>query len=126
MDRTSWDDSSGQTSKYSINPASQTSSYSGKPTRNQNSSHSNKARDTVFTPEFREDLAHWIKNHVKTASKVLELVEAVERDPFKGLGKPENLKHLKNVWSRHITEEHRLVYLVSDSRVDFLQARYHY
>jgi toxin YoeB len=55
------------------------------------------------------------------------LVEAVMRDPFHGTGKPEHLRHLgQSVWSRRITQEHRLVYLVRDERIDFLQARYHY
>jgi len=49
------------------------------------------------------------------------------RDPFVGIGKPEALKHLgPNVWSRRLTGEHRIVYLVRDDRIDFLQARYHY
>jgi len=51
----------------------------------------------------------------------------VRRDPFGGIGKPEPLKGLgPGVWSRRITQEHRLVYLVDAGRVDFLQARYHY
>jgi toxin YoeB len=51
----------------------------------------------------------------------------VLRDPFGGVGKPEPLKHLgSDVWSRQITQEHRLVYIVSDDRVDFIQACYHY
>lgn len=49
------------------------------------------------------------------------------RDPFHGIGKPEPLKYLgANVWSRRITEEHRLVYLVRDERIDFLACRHHY
>jgi toxin YoeB len=58
---------------------------------------------------------------------VLELVEAALRDPFQGIGKPELLRYvLEGCWSRRITQEHRLVYRVTDDRVDFLQARYHY
>lgn len=61
------------------------------------------------------------------ALRTLDLVEAVMRDPFQGIGKPEPLKYvLVGAWSRRITEEHRLVYTVSADRVDFLQARYHY
>lgn len=49
------------------------------------------------------------------------------RDPFAGVGKPESLKfYLSGCWSRRVTQEHRLVYLVRDDRIDFLQARYHY
>ncbi|MBI2299661.1 MAG: Txe/YoeB family addiction module toxin [Armatimonadetes bacterium] len=84
-------------------------------------------RDAVFQPQFREDLRHWAETNRRTALRVLALVEAVMRDPFEGIGKPEPLKHLgPDVWSRRIDQEHRLVYAVSDDRVDFLQARYHY
>ena len=81
----------------------------------------------MFQPEFREDLRFWVKTRRKTAVRVLDLVESVLRDPFTGIGKPEPLKYLgAGVWSRRITQEHRRVYRVSDERVDFLQARYHY
>ena len=81
----------------------------------------------VFHPEFREDLRYWVKTNPKTALRALDLVEAILRDPFTGIGKPESLKYLMSgVWSRHITQEHRIVYLVGNNRIDFLQARYHY
>jgi len=84
-------------------------------------------RDAVLQPEFREDLRHWVDTDRRTALRVLALVEAVMRDPFSGIGKPEPLKYLgPGVWSRRVTQEHRLVYVVSGERVDFLQARYHY
>jgi toxin YoeB len=84
-------------------------------------------RDTVFQAEFREDLRHWVQTDRRTALRVLTLVEAVMRDPFDGIGKPERLRHLSaGTWSRRITQEHRLVYLVRVDRIDFLQARYHY
>lgn len=84
-------------------------------------------REAVFDIEFRRDLEFWIKTDRKLALKVMELVEAVMRDPFQGIGKPEPLRHdLTGCWSRRITPEHRLVYRVTDSRIDFLQARYHY
>ncbi len=63
----------------------------------------------------------------KVALRALDLVEAILRDPFRGIGKPEPLKYLApGVWSRRMTREHRLVYLVRSDRIDFLQARYHY
>jgi toxin YoeB len=84
-------------------------------------------REAVFQPEFREDLAYWIRTDRKTALRVLDIIEAVIRDPFLGIGKPEPLKYLMaGAWSRRLTEEHRVVYLVSNDRIDFLQARYHY
>lgn len=84
-------------------------------------------REAVFQPEFREDLRHWVGADRNTALRILQLVEAILRDPFAGIGKPEPLKYiLAGVWSRRITQEHRLVSKVSQTRIDFLQARYHY
>ena len=81
----------------------------------------------VFQPEFIEDLTFWVETDRPTALRVLKLVEAIARDPFAGIGKPEPLKYLMpNTWSRRITQEHRLVYLVRGQQIDFLQARYHY
>mgnify|MGYP002065793537 CR=1 FL=1 len=84
-------------------------------------------RRAVFQKEFREDLRFWVETERRVALRCLDLVEAAVRDPFTGLGKPEGLKHLgAHVWSRRLTQEHRVVYLVRDDQIDFLQARYHY
>lgn len=88
---------------------------------------SSQERLLVFDRDFLEDLAFWVSTNRKVALKVLELVEAVRRDPFEGLGKPEPLRNLgEGVWSRRITQEHRLVYKVAGDRLLFAQARYHY
>lgn len=84
-------------------------------------------REAVFHPEFREDLRYWIEVERKVALRAFDLIEDIMSDPFSGLGKPEPLKYLApNTWSRRLTQEHRIVYLVSEKRIDFLQARYHY
>ncbi|HLA78641.1 MAG TPA: Txe/YoeB family addiction module toxin [Vicinamibacteria bacterium] len=81
----------------------------------------------VFQREFLEDLRYWVQADRRIALRAFDLVEAVLRDPFRGIGKPEPLKYLAaGTWSRRLTQEHRLVYLVRADRVDFLQARYHY
>jgi len=86
-----------------------------------------KNREAVFDPAFLEDLRYWIRTDRKTAVRALEIVLDVIRDPFRGIGKPEPLKYLgSGLWSRRLSLEHRVVYLVRDDRVDFLQARYHY
>jgi len=86
-----------------------------------------KKRDAVFQPEFIDDLKHWVDTDRQVALRAFSLIEAVLRDPFKGIGKPEPLKYLApGVWSRRLTQEHRFVYVVSEDRIDFLQARYHY
>jgi len=84
-------------------------------------------RVAIFQPEFLQDLRFWVKSERSIAVRVLDLVEAVMRDPFEGPGKPEPLKYLlAGCWSRRVTQEHRLVYRVTDEAIDFLQARYHY
>jgi toxin YoeB len=87
----------------------------------------NKSREAIFQPEFIEDLEYWVRNDRKTALRVIKLIEDILRDPYKGIGKPEPLKYLApGTWSRRITQEHRIVYLVRERRINFLQARYHY
>lgn len=84
-------------------------------------------REAVFQPEFLEDLRYWVETERRVALRALTLVEAILRDPFTGIGKPEPLKYLAaGMWSRRLTQEHRIVCLVGDDRIDFLQARYHY
>ena len=76
---------------------------------------------------FLDDLRWWVETDRKRALRLLDLVDAVLRDPFEGMGKPEPLRAMgADVWSRRLTQEHRLVYRVTAERIDFLQARYHY
>jgi toxin YoeB len=80
-----------------------------------------------FAPQFIQDLADWRWSDPKIAARVDKLIEEIIRDPFQGIGKPEHLKYIQsNLWSRRITEEHRLVYLVDKGKISFLQCRYHY
>jgi toxin YoeB len=84
-------------------------------------------RDAVFQPEFLEDMRCWVETDRRVAVRILTIVEAVLRDPFAGIGKPEPLKYLSSgMWSRRLTQEHHVVYLVGNDRIDFLQARYYY
>jgi toxin YoeB len=81
----------------------------------------------VFTPHGWDDYQHWVQTDRATLKRINRLIEDVLRDPFTGIGKPEQLRHvLSGAWSRRITEEHRLVYLVDGNDVVVLQARYHY
>jgi toxin YoeB len=88
---------------------------------------SRKPRTAVFQPEFIEDLHCRVETDRKLALRAFDMIEAILSDPFGGIGKPEPLKYLApGAWSRRLTQEHRIVYLVRDDRIDFLQARYHY
>ena len=84
-------------------------------------------REAIFQPEFREDLRFWVETDRRTALRIFKLIEAVMRDPFQGIGKPEPLKFLgSGAWSRRITQENRLVYVVKKNKIDFVQGRYYY
>lgn len=84
-------------------------------------------RDALFDRTFVDDLRFWLKTDRAIALRVLDLVEAILRDPCHGVGKPEPLRYeLAGCWSRRITQEHRIVYRIGKERINFLQARYHY
>lgn len=84
-------------------------------------------RRLVFHAKGWEDLSYRVGNDRAVTKRLLRLLADVQRDPFDGIGKPEPLKHsMPGAWSRRITDEHRLVYLVTDQDVIVLQARYHY
>jgi toxin YoeB len=83
----------------------------------------------LWSDEAWEDYVYWQQNDQKVLQSVNDLIRDIRRDPFKGLGKPEPLKHsLAGWWSRRITREHRLVYRVSGRDAELLeiiQCRYH-
>lgn len=70
-------------------------------------------------------MAYRVARDPKIAMRLLRIMDETLRDPFTGVGKPEPLKHL-GAWSRRLTEEHRIVYVVHDDSIEFSQARYHY
>ena len=81
----------------------------------------------IFVDESWEDYLYWQKTNKKLLKRVNELLKDISRNPHSGIGKPEPLRYLSpGTWSRRLTQEHRIVYLVRDDRIDFLQARYHY
>jgi toxin YoeB len=82
----------------------------------------------LFTDQAWDDYLHWQGRKIVTS--INDLIKDIRRDPFRGLGKPEPLKHsLTGWWSRRITLEHRLVYRVSgtqaDRQIEIVQCRYH-
>jgi toxin YoeB len=84
-----------------------------------------------WTEKAWEDYRYWRSHDPDILKKINALIEDIERNPFRGLGKPEALKFaLSGWWSRRITQEHRLVYRVSAKRgervLEIAQCRYHY
>jgi toxin YoeB len=85
----------------------------------------------VWADDAWQDYLHWQQADPKILVAINDLIKDVKRDPFRGLGKPEPLKHaLRGWWSRRITGEHRLVYRVSgsgnDQQIEIAQCRHHY
>ena len=81
----------------------------------------------VFTTEGWEDYLHWQTTDRQMLQRINRLLAETLRQPFDGIGKPEQLKHLyAGAWSRRIDDEHRFVYLVDATDLVVLQARYHY
>ena len=70
----------------------------------------------AWSDEAWEDYLYWYaQNNKSTIKKIHRLIEAIERSPFSGIGKPEALKYeLSGKWSRRITEEDRLIYAIDD------------
>ena len=84
-------------------------------------------RRVAFLPQAFEDFNRWAVEDKKIYGKVVDLIKDTLRTPFSGLGKPEPLKHeLKGLWSRRITDEHRLVYKVTEEEIVIYSCRFHY
>jgi toxin YoeB len=81
----------------------------------------------LFADNAWEDYLYWQKTDKKTLKRINELIKDIQRSKYKGIGKPEPLKHsLSGYWSRRIDSSHRLVYRIEDDCIYIAQLRYHY
>ena len=84
-------------------------------------------RRILFEADAFADFNEWTRMDRKIYNKIVELLKDIERSPFSGIGKPEPLKYeLSGFWSRRISDEHRLVYQVSDREILIAACRGHY
>jgi toxin YoeB len=84
-------------------------------------------KSVLFEKTAFDDLKYWGSTDLKIVKKIIELIDDIQKHPFTGIGKPEPLKHqLKGYWSRRITDEHRLIYTVTDQSIFIAACRYHY
>ncbi|WP_159567847.1 Txe/YoeB family addiction module toxin [Streptococcus halichoeri] len=80
-----------------------------------------------FTDEAWKDYVSWQQEDQKVLKRINRLIEDIKRAPFEGIGKPEPLTyHYSGAWSRRITEEHRLIYMIEDGEIYFLSFRDYY
>lgn len=81
-----------------------------------------------FLGKALDDIDYWKKSGNKTIQKrITKLLQNMSKTPIAGLGKPEQLKHeLTGYWSRRITEEHRIVYTLSENKIKVISLRFHY
>jgi toxin YoeB len=85
------------------------------------------ARRILFHPDAWDDYLHWQMQDRKTIDRINQLIRECQRDPFRGIGKPESLKgELSGCWSRRIDDANRLVYRVAPKDLEILACRYHY
>jgi toxin YoeB len=84
--------------------------------------------EVEFLDKAIDDIEFWKKSGNKTVqSKITKLLESICITPYSGIGKPEPLKHeLSGYWSRRITDEHRLIYIISENRIKVISIRFHY
>ena len=81
----------------------------------------------IFEDAALEDIFYWIKNDLKIVKKIFEVIESALKNPFQGIGKPEQLKYdLSGFWSRKIDIDNRLVYCVKDDYIIIASCRFHY
>ncbi|WP_017293338.1 Txe/YoeB family addiction module toxin [Geminocystis herdmanii] len=81
----------------------------------------------VFHSLAFDDFNLWASEDKKIYKKIVNLLKDIDRSPFSGLGKPEPLKYkISGYWSRKITQEHRLVYQVTDTEIIVIACKYHY
>lgn len=80
-----------------------------------------------FTDDAWQDYVSWQREDKKILKRINRLIEDIKRHPFEGIGKPEPLKYdFTGAWSRRITDEHRLIYIVENDVIGFLSFRDHY
>ena len=85
--------------------------------------------EIIFLPKADEDLEYWKQTgNVRIMKRISSLLADIQQHPFTGIGKPEPLKGENGKWSRRITDEHRMIYSISDGRiyVYVFSLRYHY
>ena len=81
----------------------------------------------VWDEDAWDDYLYWQTQDRKVLKRINSLLTDIQRNGNDGIGKPEALKHgFHGFWSRRITDEHRLVYKITNTEILIAQCRFHY
>lgn len=81
----------------------------------------------IWSEKSWDDYLYWQNTDKQLVKKINQLIKDIQKNPFEGIGKPEPLKHqFSGFWSRRITDEHRLVYEITQNSISIASCRYHY
>lgn len=84
-------------------------------------------RNVAFSPVAFQEYNEWFDINIQVIGRIKGLIRDIQRDPFKGIGKPEPLKgNWTGFWSRRIDQEHRLIYKVSENQILIVKCKGHY
>ena len=84
-------------------------------------------RNVAFTKQAFSEYNEWFETNTLIIDRIKVLISDIDRDPFKGIGKPEPLRgNWSGYWSRRIDGEHRLIYKVSDTQILIVKCKGHY
>jgi len=74
-----------------------------------------------------QEYNEWFEINPALINRIKVLIRDIDRDPCKGIGKPEPLRgNWSGYWSRRIDQEHRLIYKVTDTQILVIKCKGHY
>ena len=84
--------------------------------------------EVIYKDEALLDIEYWKKSGNKQVQKkIKDLIQDILLHPDTGIGKPEPLKYeLAGLWSRRITDEHRIIYAVQGGKLNIFSLKGHY
>jgi len=84
-------------------------------------------RNVAFTSQAFKEYNEWFETNLQMIDRIKTLIREIDREPFKGIGKPEPLRgNWSGYWSRRIDHEHRLVYKITEQQILIVKCKGHY
>ena len=81
----------------------------------------------AFSEAAWEDYCYWETQDKKTLKRINLLIKDIERNGYRGIGKPEPLTgDLSGYWSRRIDDCNRIVFRIENNIIMIAQCGSHY